>query len=189
MINSGLTCDPKQYSLMVCLYVKTSMKAFAVFLLLTTNTLMLNAQVAVPVISFSSLESRLQAADNTTTWVVNFWATWCAPCIREIPYFEMIGETYADAGVKILLVSLDRSESLQSRLIPFIEQRSLKSEILLLDDPNSNAWIPKVSPDWTGSIPATLIFNKNHRAFYEKEFTYEELKNAVDTALNAIHKK
>lgn len=162
------------------------MKSLTVLLFFAANTILINAQVAIPVLDFAKLEPRLQTNDETTTWVVNFWATWCSPCIREIPYFEMIGKEYAKAGVKVLLVSLDRSEHLENRVIPFVNRYGLKSEILILDDPKANVWIPKVSADWTGSIPATLIFNKNHREFYEKEFKYEELKNAVEVALKAI---
>lgn len=141
------------------------------------------AQSAVPVMDFGELEPRLHM-DDDKTWVVNFWATWCAPCVKEMPYFEKIGKEYADQKVEILLVSLDFVTNLNSRVVPFIEEHQINSEVILLDDPRANNWIPKVSEKWSGALPATLVYNKNHRSFYEKTFTMEELEAVVKAALN-----
>jgi thiol-disulfide isomerase/thioredoxin len=136
----------------------------------------------IPVLSFESLQPLLQH-QNDTTYVVNFWATWCRPCIKELPYFEKVGEMYSDKKVKVLLVSLDFPDKLQKQVIPFIEKNDLKSRVVLLDDPDANSWIPKVSPEWSGAIPATLIYNKENRNFYEKSFTYNELEQAITNVL------
>jgi thiol-disulfide isomerase/thioredoxin len=151
------------------------------FFTLSFSSFLLTAQVAV--LNFEQLAPRLEPKDNTT-WVVNFWATWCAPCVKEMPYFEEIGKKYADKDVKVLLVSLDMDTQLNSRVIPFIEQHNIKSEVILLNDTRANRWIPKVDESWTGAIPATLIFNQTHRSFYEKPFEYDELEAAVKEALS-----
>lgn len=78
---------------------------------------------------------------------------------------------------------MDFAEHLERRVIPFIERNNLLSKVVLLDDTNSNFWIPKVSEHWSGAIPATLIYNKNQRKFYEKSFTYNELENELKTFL------
>lgn len=119
---------------------------------------------------------------KTTTdkiYVVNFWATWCAPCIKELPYFEALNSAYKDKNVELLLVSLDFPKKYESHLKPFIVKHNLKSKVIALDDMDSNTWIPAIDPDWSGAIPATLIFNKDKRQFYEKTFTYEELEKEV----------
>jgi len=82
------------------------------------------------------------------------------------------------------LVSLDFPDKIESQLIPFVTKRKLKSEVVLLDDPNANEWIPKVDETWTGAIPATIIFSKDKRKFYEQSFTYEELENELQTIIN-----
>lgn len=143
----------------------------------------LQSQPAVPVMTFRELESRLHMNDGNT-WVINFWATWCAPCVKEMPYFERIGSQYADKGVKVLLVSLDFVNQLDRRVIPFIKDLEIKSEVILLNDPKSNTWIPKVSDEWSGALPATLIYNSKHRSFYEQTFTFDELEAAVIKALS-----
>ncbi|MFC7356826.1 TlpA family protein disulfide reductase [Jejudonia soesokkakensis] len=140
------------------------------------------AQLAIPSYNFEEFEKFLQKK-NDTTYVVNFWATWCKPCIKELPYFEKINADYADDKVKVILVSLDFPDVLEKQVIPFVENRGLKSQVILLDDGDANSWIPKVDKNWSGAIPATVIYNKNRRKFYEKEFTYEELETEVKSIL------
>lgn len=137
---------------------------------------------SLEVYNFNEIERFLNTTDDKTV-VVNFWATWCAPCIKELPYFEKINTTYADK-VSVLLVSLDFPNKYESSLKPFIKRHNLQSRVLVLNDPDANTWIPKVAEDWSGAIPATLIFNKNKRRFYEQAFTYEELVTEVEQFLN-----
>ncbi len=136
----------------------------------------------VPELSFEQLEPRLSTTSDSL-YVVNFWATWCVPCVKELPEFEKLREVYSDKNVKVLLVSLDNPRHMQTRVLPFIQEHNLKSEIVLLDDPRSNQWIPLVDESWSGAIPATIFFTKNSRSFYEQAFTYKELENIVDSKL------
>lgn len=118
-----------------------------------------------------------------TIYLVNFWATWCAPCIKEIPYFEQFGEKYRDKNVKILMVSLDMRDQLETKLVPFIEKENMNNEVILLDDPNFNEWIPLVDKNWTGAIPATLVYGKGFRKFFPHELTFTELEEIVEPFL------
>ena len=132
----------------------------------------------IPIVDFEGLEPLLNTRTDTT-YVVNFWATWCIPCVRELPVFEDINNKYQDQKVKVVLVSLDFPGQLNSKVIPFLEETGIRSEVILLADPNSNMWIDKVSPDWSGSIPATLIYNKNSRQFFEQSFEFGELDEII----------
>jgi len=132
----------------------------------------------IPLLSFDELAPVLHR-DTDSIYVINFWATWCAPCIREIPAFEKLHEKYHEQKVKVILVSLDFPDHLQSRVIPFVERMNVRSEVILLDDPDANRWIPLVSETWTGAIPATLIYSRNFRQFYQREFYFEELEQII----------
>ncbi len=128
---------------------------------------------------FSSLESLLNRT-NDTIYVVNFWATWCKPCVKELPYFEELHNTFASKKVKVLLVSLDFPDQIQTKLVPFLHDKQLKSDVHVLTDGDMNSWIPQVNKDWSGAIPATLVYNKTQRAFYEQSFdSFEDLTKII----------
>lgn len=135
----------------------------------------------VPVIKITDLEKRIKN-DSDTTYIVNFWATWCAPCVKELPDFDSISKVYAGKAVKVLLVTMDFKEDMESKVIPFLKNKHVKSEVLLLDEVNGNYFIPKISAAWTGAIPATLIINrkKKFEHFFEKKLTYEFLKSELE---------
>lgn len=132
---------------------------------------------------FDGLQHFLQH-ENDTTYIVNFWATWCKPCVEELPYFQEFYEKNKNSKLQLYLVSLDFPKMVESGVIPFITKNQLTPKVIHLNDPDANRWIPLVNEDWTGAIPATVIYNRSNRAFYEKAFTLEELKEAVKTVMN-----
>lgn len=138
----------------------------------------------VSVIKITDLEKRIRN-NSDTTYIVNFWATWCVPCVKELPDFDSISATYINKKVKVLLVSLDFKEDLKIKLLPFISTKKVRSEVVLLDELNANYFIPKVSDEWTGAIPATLIINdqKKLNRFFEKKLNYEFLKTEIENSL------
>jgi thiol-disulfide isomerase/thioredoxin len=118
---------------------------------------------------------------SDTTMIVNFWATWCAPCVEELPYFEELTRERGERKYRIILVSLDFRKQLLRRLMPFLKAREMTSTVVVLDDADANAWIDRVDESWSGAIPATLVFNAARREFHEQSFTREELHSIVDS--------
>lgn len=129
--------------------------------------------------SIYKIDNLLKRIHNSsdTTYIVNFWATWCKPCVAELPDFNKIDSLYIEQKIKVILVSLDFKEDISSKLIPFIAKRKFKSEILVLDEINGNQFINKISESWSGAIPATLITKNNNQIsnFYEKKLSYDFL--------------
>jgi len=149
---------------------------FVIILLMIFTVNGLHAQVRV--YGFDELKPLLNQQSDTT-YVINFWATWCAPCVKELPDFEKINAQFSAQKFRMILVSLDFKRSLETRLIPFVREKNLKAEVIMLHEPDANSWIDKVDPKWTGAIPATLIYNKDFRDFLEGSYTYDELYNII----------
>lgn len=128
----------------------------------------------VKLLTIDQLNERVQTGKDTT-YVVNFWATWCAPCIKELPHFEKLAADYKAEKLKVLLVSVDFKSKLSSNVIPFVKRKNLKNEVFLLNESSPQEYIDRIDPSWSGSIPATLFIKGEKRKFAESEFTYEQL--------------
>lgn len=139
--------------------------------------------VQISSFDFKELEPIFSKSD-ATTYVINFWATWCLPCVEELPYFEKLNKVYKERKVKIILISMDMPKKVETALIPFVKKKKLQSEVIHLDDPDANAWIEKVDKSWSGAIPATIIYNAQNRKFYERSFTYEVLEKELLSIIN-----
>lgn len=126
----------------------------------------------------------LTSQTNDTTYVINFWATWCSPCVKEIGYFEELHRKSVSSKMKVILVSLDFPNQVEKRVMPFLEEKKITACVVLMTDLNYNEWIDRVEPSWSGAIPATLIFNKTNRVFLEKELTRDELFENVNQIMN-----
>lgn len=135
------------------------------------------------IIKFDKLSSMLEEKGDKVH-IINFWATWCGPCVKELPLFE----TYAaknDPTVKVTLISLDFADEI-SKVNAFINRRKIKSPVFLLDEIDYNNWIDRVETSWGGAIPATLIINQRtrQRKFVDRELKDGELEKLVEGLVN-----
>jgi thiol-disulfide isomerase/thioredoxin len=127
----------------------------------------------VKLISVSQLESRIKQGKDTT-YVINFWATWCKPCVKELPEFEKFKASVKGKPVKVILISTDLKSKLESGVQPFVKAHQLTGEIYLLNE-TPNSYNEKISPDWSGALPGTLIVKNGKKRFHEAAYSYDEL--------------
>lgn len=139
------------------------------FAVLLCKSASLRAQDFVVYDNLEQLQSRINRAGDTTL-VLNFWATWCKPCVEELPCFDELREYYGAQNVQIVLVSLDFKSQLEKKFIPFLKNQQLKSEVALMADQDLNAWIPLIHAEWDGAIPATLVLKGKKRRFNMGKF-------------------
>lgn len=138
----------------------------------------------IQIVNYDQLKPLLHS-DNDTTYVVNFWATWCAPCVKELPYFVSLDSIYGNGPFKLLLVSLDFKKDYLRKLQPFVRERDLEAYVVVLEDNRSNYWIDDIDPSWSGAIPATLVYRGQQRTFFERTFhDVNELNDIVKPFLN-----
>ena len=131
----------------------------------------------VKLITVSQLENRFKQGKDTT-YVVNFWATWCKPCVNELPEFEKFKTTIKGRPIKVILVSADLKAKLLTGVQPFVKAHQLTGEIYLLNE-LPNTYQEKISQDWSGALPATLIIKAGKKKFHEETYTYQELVAAA----------
>lgn len=128
----------------------------------------------IPDLTVENLLQRIEKASDTI-FVVNFWATWCQPCVEEIPEFNKIQPTHHQKPVKVIMASLDFPNQKISRLNPFVSEHPVLNPVYLLIQPRGGDWITRIAPEWSGAIPATLVIHGQERLFHEGELTYHEI--------------
>jgi len=150
---------------------------------------LLHAQELKVLDSFSELEERISQSGSTKTLVINFWATWCAPCVEELPCFDELYRNHADDDFQVIMVTLDFKSRIESAVLPFLNKWAPKQEIVLLADQDGDKWIPKVHQDWGGAIPATVVVCGEQRALAEKQFeSYVDLESFVLDFVGKVQK-
>jgi thiol-disulfide isomerase/thioredoxin len=142
----------------------------------------------IPKWKISDLEAFIENSDKPT--VVNFWATFCKPCIAEIPHFQQLVRQYEKDSVQLLLVSLDMKEMYPERIKAFAGRFNFNAPIVFLDETNADIFCPRIDEKWSGAIPASLFINNQtgYRKFVEEELAEQqfeaELKSLVAVKAN-----
>lgn len=123
--------------------------------------------------------------ESKTPLIINFWATWCKPCVEELPYFEKEVEENSKDSVVLLLISLDFKEAFPQSILTFAEKKEIKGQIFWLNETNADYFCPKIDTKWSGSIPATLFINNKtgYRNFVEEQISPKKLKQEIKALL------
>ena len=124
-------------------------------------------------ITIDQLNERVNKS-NDTTYIINFWATWCTPCIKEMPALEKFEQAFKTEKVKLLLISLNFKSELNNTA-SFVASRKIKSEVWLLNEKDPQEYINRIDSGWSGAIPSTLLIKNRQRIFLEQDLTYDEL--------------
>ena len=129
------------------------------------------AQNQVKKVKIEELKALISTKDEQVK-VLNFWATWCRPCIQELPYFEKAHQTFDEAEVKVYLIAIeDELEKVQA----FIQKKGITAEVWLLDEKDPNAWIPQIYDKWGGDIPVTIFLHQDEMLFHQGIYPEEKL--------------
>lgn len=138
----------------------------SVFLLLLM-IFKIKAQQKIEIIKLENLFDKIQKS-NDTVYIANFWATWCSPCVKELPDFEQLNAVYKSKKMKLLLVSIDFKSDI-GKVRNFANKKMLQSTIVLLDEPKYNDWIDKIDMSWEGQIPATVFYKNREKVHFLSE--------------------
>jgi peroxiredoxin len=138
----------------------------------------------VEVVDTAGLVRVLEQARGKDVVVVNFWATWCPPCVKEMPVFVELYRTYASKGVRLVSVSVDHPDTLVDRVQPFVKTHALPFPVYVLSDRSPDNVDKALGVDWGGAVPATFVFDAAGRlkkAWFE-DITAREVRAVVESA-------
>lgn len=168
----------KIYTLIVAIVLFTACKPntkkeFLAFADLQEN----KANTSIKKVGFSELAPYLKINDDKVR-IVNFWASWCNPCLEELPIFEQINNEYQQANkpIEILLVNLNYEDEVSEKVLPLLKERNIKFPVVLFDDPNLEEQFTKINESWFGDLPATLIYKNGKQLFLNNPLNLEQLK-------------
>ncbi len=116
---------------------------------------------------------------------INFWATWCVPCVEEFPDIVKLAESYKEKDVEFLSLSVDLVKEINSAVIPFLQKQKVNFPVFVIPEKESEKVINRVQPDWNGAIPATAVYNREGKlvSFITGLATFDKFKQKVDEAL------
>lgn len=141
--------------------------------------------ISAELTTLSELKNTLKKNDDKL-YIINFWATWCKPCVEEMAHFDSIAKANSSSGVELVFVSLNQPKE-QKTVERFIERRGIQSKVIILNEQNANSWINEVDSSWSGSIPATMFYKNGEKLFfYEGEINATLLQEKINLY---IHKK
>lgn len=154
------------------------MKSFFIFIFLA-GALIASAQEQAKIVKLTELQTLINTKSDHIK-VINFWATWCAPCVKEMPLFEKLDQEREDVKVTFVSMDLDLDPD-PSKVYKFVTRKKLQSEVLILDEKNPNSWIDAIDKSWSGAIPATIVINTKtgQRKFVEKELHEGDLEKLI----------
>jgi thiol-disulfide isomerase/thioredoxin len=160
------------------------MKRIIFLLLVFTVSLSLSVEgQSIPSWKITKLQKYIDNTDSVL--VINFWATFCKPCIGELPYMQSISEKLKDKRVSILLVSLDLPEAYPVTINNFAKAGSYTAPIVWLNETNADYFCPKIDQAWSGAIPTTLFINrkKGYRKLVQEQMDKERFERELKKAL------
>ena len=143
------------------------------------------SETVLKAVNYDQLKSIIQKQDGKL-YVVNFWATWCKPCIEELPAFMEVNNQFKDdPNFQMILVSMDNKKLLDTKVKKFIQNNNINVDVYLLDDiKRMNEWIPATDENWSGAIPATVFYKNGKKVkFHELQMTQYELEDIINENL------
>ena len=157
------------------------------FLLIISSLVLLTCSNAQTISKWKIRDLEKYIEKSNTPVIINFWATFCKPCIEEIPYFQQAIKEYEKQGIKLLLVSLDLPDYYPGKIKTFADKQKYKARIVWLDESDADYFCPRVDSAWSGAIPSSLFVNNktDYRKFFEEQIPKEVLRKEIEAMLGS----
>lgn len=141
----------------------------------------------IQIVDPEDIVSQASKHKGTDAVLINFWATWCKPCVDEFPDIVALDEQYRHTGFKTYFVSLDFFDD-ASALIEFLENHGVEGVTFKANDSDPNTFINAMHPNWSGAIPFTIVYGKKSGKvvdYWEGQRDKAFFEHAIIKALNS----
>ena len=127
--------------------------------------------------------------ENQKPLLVNFWATWCAPCIEEFPDLVKIDNDYK-GKIDFITITLDDVEELNTGVPKFLQRMKAEMPTYLLKTDDEGAAISMVYKDWQGGLPFTIFLDSKGLVVYNRQgkIVDEVLRKELDKTVAVSQK-
>jgi thiol-disulfide isomerase/thioredoxin len=117
--------------------------------------------------------------------IISFWATFCVPCLQELPYFQDITEKYKSQEVSMLLVSLDLKGYYPDSIMATVKKHKIVQPVVWLNETNADYFCPKIDSSWSGGMPSSLFVNNatGYHKFFEESLSKEKFEKEIQAML------
>lgn len=138
------------------------------------------------IVDASEINYQINKHKGSEVVLINFWATYCAPCIEEFPMIVDLSNEYKDQGLKVYFVSADWSDR-EKEVLDFLKRQGVRGISFIKEEGNDNNFINEISKEWSGALPFTLVYDKNGNLsdFWEMEKNKNRFESAIIKALES----
>lgn len=114
--------------------------------------------------------------------LLNFWATWCPPCLVEFPEIVALEKEFRSRGLTVISVSADSPKRVESDLIPFLEKHPPSFPIYVMQTDDVDAFMHRIDPEWDGTLPTTFFIDRQGKIVFKRfaAMSREKLERALD---------
>ncbi len=142
-----------------------------------------NISVSQEIVSINNVNdiANIKNENKGKVFAINFWASWCKPCVNEFPALVKLNKNYKDKNFNLIFISLDFKEEVETKLLPFLKSNDVDYISYYLDTNSPEEIMDYLDKKWDGGIPATFIFDKsgNLQNFILGERNYEFFEKEI----------
>ncbi|MBT5097041.1 MAG: TlpA family protein disulfide reductase [Candidatus Marinimicrobia bacterium] len=143
-----------------------------------------NSDIKLKTVDASDINNQIKKHKGSKAVLINFWATYCVPCIEEFPMIVDLSKKYSEKGMQIYFVSadwLDRKKEVRD----FLLEKDVKGLSFIKEEGNDNNFINEISREWSGALPFTIVYDKNGNLsdYWEMKKNKDRFESAIIKAI------
>ncbi|MBT4318253.1 MAG: TlpA family protein disulfide reductase [Candidatus Marinimicrobia bacterium] len=145
-----------------------------------------NSDIKLKTVDASDINNQIKKHKGSKAVLINFWATYCVPCIEEFPMIVDLSKKYSEKGMQIYFVSadwLDRKKDVRD----FLLEKDVKGLSFIKEEGNDNNFINEISREWSGALPFTIVYDKNGNLsdYWEMKKNKDRFESAIIKAIKS----